>query len=44
MAKTPKKFPRWYIEQTARHEQFRALLEKRLERDRELDAKRGAKS
>lgn len=36
MAKTPKKKPDWYIEQTKRHEEFRALLEKRLVRDREI--------
>ena len=36
MAKTPKNPPSWYVEQTKRHEEFKAILEKRLERDREL--------
>ncbi len=36
MGKTPKKKPRWYVEQTERHERFRAVLEQRLERDRQI--------
>ena len=36
MAKTPKNPPSWYVEQMKRHEEFKALLDKRLERDREL--------
>jgi hypothetical protein len=45
VGKTPKKKPDWYLEQKKRHEEFRALLEKRIERDRELAeaAKRGEK-
>jgi len=46
VGKTPRKKPDWYIEQKQRHEEFRALLEKRIERDRELAeaAKRGEKA
>ena len=36
MAKTPKNPPSWYVEQMKRHEEFKAILDKRLERDREL--------
>ena len=42
----PEEQPDWYVEQMKRHEQFKALLEKRLERDRELAeaaARRGEK-
>jgi len=45
MGKTPRKKPDWAVEQEKRHEEFRAILEKRLARDRELAdaAKRGEK-
>jgi len=45
MGKTPKKKPDWYMEQTKRQQEFREILEKRLERDRELEeaAKRDEK-
>jgi hypothetical protein len=39
MAKDPKKTPKWYEERLARSREFRALLERRVERDRELAAK-----
>ena len=42
MAKDPKKKPRWFVEQMKRHDEFKALLEKRLERDRELAAQAAA--
>ncbi len=36
MGKTPKKLPRWYVEQTERQERFRATLERRLATDRRM--------
>ena len=40
MAGNPKKKPKWYEEQMARSREFRALLERRVQRDRELAAQR----
>ena len=36
MAKRPKETPKWLADQRARQAEFRAVLAKRVERDREL--------
>ena len=40
MAGKRKKNPKWYEERLARSREFRALLERRVQRDRELAAAR----